>query len=211
MEPETAQNIFDAVRAVPQTHWLLYVSTGAYVWLALIAALALGFAFQELRSNRTQATVGKAGIRQARVGTVLEIVRLWQSSDFAVCRVAVQTLRRDVENYIEHNDASRHLPEERKLNTLREECSRRLYEMRDNDRERYLSVLKLPGFFEPVGMFVEKGYVPVDDIIDLYGSSLLRADDVLGMHLQKRAEEPGMPAGYFKYFRSLAAKARERI
>ena len=210
MEPETAQNIFDAVRAVPQTHWLLSVSAGANVLLALIAALALGFAFQELRSNRTQTTVGKAGIRQARVGTVLEIDRLWQSIDLAVCRAAVQTLRRDVQKYIKHNDALRHLPEDMKISTLRDECSRRLYAMRDNDRERYLAVLNLLGFFETVGMFVEKGYVPADDIIDLYGSSLLCADDVLGMHLQKRAEEPGMPAGYFKYFRSLAAKARER-
>ena len=211
MEPETAQNIIDAVRAVTQTHWLLSVSAGAHVLLALIAALALGFAFQELRSNRTQATVAKAGIRQARVGTVLEIDRLWQSIDLAVCRAAVQTLRRDVQNYIELDDALRHLPEEKKISTLRDECSRRLYEMRDNDRERYLAVLKLPGFFETVGMFVERGYVPVDDIIDLYGDSLLRADDVLGMHLQKRAEEPGMPEGYFKYFRSLAAKARARM
>ena len=73
-----------------------------------------------------------------------------------------------------------------------------------------MKILKLPGFFETVGLLVERDLMQLDDVLPLYGGALIQLHDVVEMHVSARAEETGMPPGYFKHFRSLAEKAQER-
>lgn len=215
MDTEPLNTLLTAIEQVRTPAWILFVSAAANVVLAVIAVLALYLAIHRTgaASEQAQAAIkaNEDRARRARAATIFDFDRLWESLEFNDSRTAFHKLRREVESFVNDNDEYKHLDESGKINALREECSRRLYEMRDADEARYLKIMKLPGFFETIGFLVERDLMQLDDILDLYGGALIQLHDVTGIHISSRSKEDiGMSAGYFEHFRSLAKKAQEQ-
>lgn len=135
---------------------------------------------------------------------------MFESAHFAEARYKFQVFRREAEAALEAKGSFKHLPENDKKEALKDECAMRLAVLREKDPGRYVAIFNLVGFLETVGMMVERNYIPFDDIYDLYAGAILLTDDVLGQHIVKRSEEPGMPAGFYGFFRSLVLKTKER-
>lgn len=173
------------------------LSIYAALVLAIAAVLTLFFAFVQIRQQT----------RQAKASFLFDLDTMWESTEFAVARADFFTLRRETEKQVEEDNKEK--PAQQVILLLAEEFSQKLYNMRDEDTERYLGLLKLCGFFETAGLLVRRNYVSADDIIGLYGGSIRRLFEVMDIHLQKRREEPGMPAGYFEHFRYLAQKTKK--
>lgn len=190
-----------AVESVTRYWELTLAEWGAVatLLLALAAVIGLWFTFYQVRRYSIQ---GKASF-------LFNLDQMFEGPDFTKTRVAFSLLRTEIEKNIEAGHG--HEAAEGKARLLREEFSRRLYTMRQDAPEDYLHIMKLCGFFETVGLLVERDYVALEDIVGLYGGSIVRAEEVLRTHLEKRIEEPDMPDGYFENFRSLVAKTRERM
>ena len=223
MNPEIAA-------AIPE--WLVYVSVAANVALAVTAGWALWYARrrwgtaqiqtrltheqtraaeEQAKAARIQATAATDTVTQAKVRTLLDVARDFNSSELTEARAQFQELRQTVEQALLADDKYTHLPENRRLGHAQLEYSRQLYALRDNDLQRYLTILRLPGYFEMIGLLVTREYLDFEDIYELYSGAITRVDEVVGTHVQKRQEEPGMPSGYLKHFRSLVGKTRERM
>ena len=215
MDAEPLNTLLTAIEQVQIPVWILVVSAAANVVLAVVAVRALYLAIHrtDAASEQAQAAIkaNEDRARRARAATIFDFDRLWESLEFSDSRTAFHKLRREVVSFVNNNDKYKHLDESGKIDALREECSRRLYEMRDADEARYLKIMKLPGFFETLGFLVERDSMQLDDILDLYGGALIQLHDVVGIHISSRSKEDiGMPSGYFKYFQSLAKKAQEQ-
>lgn len=215
MDAEPLNTLLTAIEQVRTPVWILVVSAAANVVLAIVAALALYFAVRRTgtASKQAQAAIkaNEDRARRARAANILDFDRLWESSEFSDSRTAFQKLLKEVEAFV--NDEYKHLDESRKSDTRRKEFSRRLDEMRDAEEVRYLEIMRLPGFFETVGLLVERNLIQLADIIDLYGGPLILLHDATEIHISSLSEKGVMPSGYFKYFQSLATlakKAREQ-
>ena len=171
----------------------------ATLLLALAAVVGLWFTFYQVRRYSIQ---GKASF-------LFDLDQMFEGPDFTKTRAAFTLLRSEIEKNIDAVHG--HQAAEGKARLIRDEFSRRLYTMRQDAPEDYLHILKLCGFFETVGLLVERDYVALKDIVGLYGGSIVRVEEALRTHLEQRMEEPGMPDGYFEHFRSLATKTRERM
>lgn len=215
MDAEPLNTLLTAIGQVRIPVWILVVSAAANVVLAVVAVRALCLAIHrtDAASEQAQAAIkaNEDRARQARAANILNFDRLWESSEFSDSRTAFQELLKEVEAFV--NDEYKHLDESRKSDTRRKKFSRRLDEMRDADEARYFKIMRLPGFFETVGLLVERNLIQLADVLDLYGGPLILLHDATEIHISSLSENGVMPSGYFKYFQSLATlakKAREQ-
>lgn len=166
---------------------------------------------EQAKAAQIQATAATDTVTQAKVRTLLDVARDFNSSVLTDARAQFQELRESVEQALANDDSEKHLTENQRLEHARYEYSRQLYELRDNDLNRYLTILRLPGHFEMIGLLVSREYLVFEDIFELYSGAIIRLDEVVGAHIEKRQGEPGMPSGYLEHFRSLAKMTRERM
>lgn len=235
MEPEAIQTIVDAIIQSTKPDWTWYIYVLNNVVLALIAVLALVYARKQFGKSSEQAETAKAqaeaakataeaaiaqaeaakeqaqaaieSIRHDKLTSLFGLDRGFQTEQLATAREHLHNLRKEIETDIKNTHG--HLTENAKLKAIREEFSVRLHNMLQNDEKKYLSILKVAEFFETVGLMVEREWVSLDDIVELYGGGILRLDDAFDVHFQKEAEDLSMPEGYFEYFSSLVKKTRE--
>lgn len=207
--------------------WVSYVSAAATVGLFLVAVLAFLLAYQQLRTVRGQTLVAREAVeaaraqseaaekqaqaaeqalKQSKIATMMELDRLWEGEEYARSRALLHTFRTEMEA-----TARGHLPVAARTQDLMKTCSKALYQMRKTDEARYVELMRLPGFFETVGYFVGREFLAADDIYDLYGGGILRLNEIIGMHLELRAQESGMPPGYMENFFTLVGAMEERL
>ena len=214
MDAESLNTLLTAIEQARAPAWILFVSAAANVVLAIVAVWALYVAIHRTGAASEQARAAikanEDSARRARAAIIHDLDRLWESVEFSDPRTEFLKLRREIETFVNSKDDYKHFDESRKTDAFREEGSRCLHDMRDADEARYLKILKLPGFFETIGLLVERDLMRLDDVLDLYGGAIIQLHDVVEMHVSARAGETGIPPGYFEHFRSLAEKAQER-
>ena len=165
---------------------------------------------EQVAAARSQAEAAKETVRQASVRTLLDVHRDFNTSLVMEARTEFQALRRTVENRAEQ-EMPAHLTAEQKLEFKKDLYSGHLYDLRKDDLQKYLTILRLPSYFETVGMLVERDDLDFEDVFNLFSGAIVRVDEVVGTHIQKRQEEEGMPPGYLENYRSLAKRAKERL
>jgi hypothetical protein len=76
----------------------------------------------------------------------------------------------------------------------------RLDRMRRDDFEQYFRLSKVSGFFETVGYVARVGYIPLDDVINLLGGSVLEVGRLFRPHVQATKEQPGGDPRIYEHF-----------
>jgi hypothetical protein len=144
--------------------------------LATIAALALWFAWRQVRemqeSTRRQADSARNVELQTRANILLTLDERWETEPMLSVRRELEILISVVEAELARAD-----PQSRDVLRLRRApvLAARLDQMRREDFEQYFRLCKISGFFETVGYVVRAGYIPLDDVINLLGGSILEA------------------------------------
>ena len=176
-----------------------WIVAGANLALVLIAMFALGWAARH------------AGITQqtAFANFLLEIDRRWESEHMGRARVVFHDIKKDVEKDLKKNHD--HLHGDQRNKKMRELYAEQVLHRRGNDRASYVELMRICGFLETVGYLVRNEYVPLTDIYGLFGGAILGFDDVFRLHLEKIANEEGVPPGYYEHTLFLADAIRKRI
>jgi hypothetical protein len=201
--------LLNAASVAPQLHeeietgWHVHVSlelTG--LLLAGIAGLALWFAWRQVRemqeSTRKQADSARNLELQTRANILLTLDQRWETKPMLGVRRELQTLISMVEG--ELLKAAGPIPADAlKLRTAPLFVVS-LNQMRVDDFKKYFRLYKICGFFETVGYVSRIGYIPIDDVINLLGGSVLEAGRVFRPHIQRAKEEAGSDQRMYENF-----------
>jgi hypothetical protein len=68
--------------------------------------------------------------------------------------------------------------------------------------------MSICGFFETAGLMVKRGYVPAEDLINLFGGPLGIVSTCYRAHIQERQKETGVLAGLYEHALELGAVVR---
>jgi hypothetical protein len=180
--------------------------------LATIAALALWFAWRQVRemqeSTRRQADSARNVELQTRANILLTLDERWETEPMLSVRRELEILISVVEAELARAD-----PQSRDLLRLRRApvLAARLDQMRREDFEQYFRLCKISGFFETVGYVVRAGYIPLDDVINLLGGSILEAGRVFRPHIQATKSQPGGDPRMYEHFLWLLGELEKHV
>lgn len=232
MDSAAAKIIAGAIIQASKPGWPLYLSAISSLALALIAVLGFRYARRQLGTSGEQAA---AAIEQAKAaqeqviaakqhvdaakmqiegaGKHLELIKAellltvdQMFQQIADSRSLLTDLRKEVEAHIQQTMG--HLSEEHRKEGRRLEYASRLRIMREKRLEDYRSIHKIAEFLETVGLYVEREYLILDDIVDLYGGGILLAAEAFEEHIKKEQERLTLQPGFFENFLNLAQKIR---
>jgi hypothetical protein len=180
--------------------------------LATIAALALWFAWRQVRemqeSTRRQADSARNVELQTRANILLTLDERWETEPMLSVRRELEILISVVEAELARAD-----PQSRDVLRLRRApvLAARLDQMRREDFEQYFRLCKISGFFETVGYVVRAGYIPLDDVINLLGGSILEAGRVFRPHIQATKSQPGGDPRMYEHFLWLLGELEKHV
>jgi hypothetical protein len=83
--------------------------------------------------------------------------------------------------------------------------------MRKTDFPRYFRLYKICGFFETVGLVARTGYVPLDDVLNLLGGSVLEAGRAFRPHIDSTLRQAGADHRMFEHFLWLLGELEKRL
>ncbi len=78
---------------------------------------------------------------------------------------------------------------------------------RINDPKQYGQLMAICGFFETVGLMVEKEYIKVDDVFKLFMGPIVNIEMCFGGHITELENETGVLAGLYEHARNLSRRA----
>ena len=71
--------------------------------------------------------------------------------------------------------------------------------------------IRMCGFFETVGYVARVGYVPIDDVINLLGGSILETGRLFRPHIQRLTELPAGDPRMYEHFLWLLSTLEKRV
>lgn len=228
MDPAAAKIIADAIITASGSSWPLIVSALATVALSVVAGWALYYARGQLGKSGEQAKAAKQQadaakeqsetakkqalaaeyqINLAKATTLLELDQTFQNQIFTDARGKLSNMLKEIEESLKK--AKPHQTAEQLTDGVRNECFTRLSKMREENFDEYQTIFKIAEFFETVGLFVKRGYVPIEDIAELYGGGIIRAFNAFEIRIKKIWEDPTVPSGYLEHFKYLAEEVKK--
>jgi hypothetical protein len=82
-----------------------------------------------------------------------------------------------------------------------------LHEKRTNDQREYATLMLMCGFFETVGLMVDRHYVSPGDVLELFLGPIAAIEMCFGGHIRSLERETGVLAGLYKHARNLSQRA----
>ena len=152
-----------------------------------MAAWALWFARQQVlemqKTNQEMQKTNKANV-------LLSLDQRWESEPILSARADLQMLIESVR--AEATQRWPGLSEAERKRRSSEIFAEKLQQMRiAADKTRYLQLFRICGFLETLGYVAATGYLPVKDVINLLGGSILTAEMVFNPHMDKLLNEEG--------------------
>ncbi|MGB8411328.1 MAG: hypothetical protein WCE23_00730 [Candidatus Binatus sp.] len=179
-------------------HLSLEITGIVLATVAIVALIYGGRQLAEMREgNRKQTESARNQELQTRAAVLLSLDQRWESEPMLTFRADLEVLIVEVKT--EAAKTWRGQPESEIRKRSADLYAERLARMADENRERYIRLLRICGFFETVGCVVHAGYVPGKDVLDLLNVSILTAGMVFRPHIQKLLEE-GAPDSFFENF-----------
>ena len=189
--------------------WALSLESASHLsqtLLLIVAIVALLYASGQVRavhqSNQVSLNIGWATL-------LLELDRRWEGPELLDTRQLVTEITEELTEKIGHDHPR--LDDMGKVGQLGEEFAKRLDQMRSDDLTNYLLVMRFCGFFETVGLMVEQGYVPLDEIDRLFRGPVLTVGTCFRRHIDARQNETGVPIGLFEHALSLADRVKSAL
>jgi hypothetical protein len=169
------------------------------VVIAAIAALALWFAWRQVRemqdSTRKQADSAHNLELQTRANVLLTLDERWETEPMLSVRRELQLLRLTVESELSRSD-----PSSATTFQVPPAFAGKLDQLLAEDFEKYLRLYRIWGFFETVGYAARAGYVPIDEVINLLGGSILETGRLFRPHIQRLKESPTGDPRMYEHF-----------
>jgi len=146
----------------------------------------------------------KARTSQARASFLLQLDIRW--ANLMEVRVKVRTLKEGVTKQV--LSAGHRLDDDARDALLRKAFTQELNSMQKTSRYDYEMYIPLWGFFEIVGLMVDRGYVPLKDVKGLLKGPIEDFDRMFSGHIAERQKEFGMPPGLLEHALSLTKKIK---
>lgn len=181
--------------------WLEDVSWAAQIVLVIVAIIAAKLAYDQLSEIRAST---QKEVQIANATLLMELDKRWDS-DLKAARKIYGFARDEInlsvsQMYPLARDGEKEL-------RVQEAWTRRLDDMRANNKDDYRELMAIMGFFETVGLMVKLGYISSEPIIELFGGTIANIGKHFDAHLEKRANEMGVPNGLFEHARELCKDA----
>jgi hypothetical protein len=172
-----------------QASWIATVIACA---VAVLAALFAGGQLVDVR-RASQATL------------LLELDARFDSEELRDAREVFAKFREDINKAISTLNPSSN--DVHKEHLVREEWKKILAEMRTQDQDNYIKLIGYIGFFETVGLMVQRRYISKKDVFSLFKGPLIDLGRSFRLHIEERSNEMGVPAGMFEHALSLSRSA----
>ena len=222
MDQTTVNILVEAIREATEPHWTTYLSAWATLGLFVVALAALGYAAYHVETAKDANTLSIKHLEEiananqdqyriARAHFLFSLDAMFEGDRIGEARKEYNVLKAEISTAVSNDEACKHLTPDGITTEFRSRFSRRLYELKEKEHGRYLSMINLCGFFETAGLLVESEMINMDHIFGLYGGAIVEVYDDFEDHLNKRRNDEESGDEYFKYFRLLAAQARNRM
>lgn len=171
----------------------------AGVILPVITAVAIVFAAAQVRIARVQLAEERANsaiiAKQAQATLLLNLVDKWNSEKMMEGRTSWSKKEMEIRREIFASNPNS--SDKDVMRKLKERFRPIMSDLRENDNEKYTSMLRVLSFFEIVGEQVKQQYVLLDDIDSLFRGPILEAGVIFQFHIEDRQKERGVPDGLF--------------
>jgi hypothetical protein len=183
-----------------QASWVAQIVIAVF---AVSTAIFAGWQLWEIRREGSRhGNEVKRLADQAKATFLFELDKMFESGPFSRARSGFAVLKKDVDEHVKNHHP--HLSITDREETMSEEFSKRLYELRSHNHAHYLRLMSLCGFFETAGVLIEKGYIEEADIEALYGGGIIDLYAATRRHIAQRQEE--MRPGYLQWFKRLSER-----
>jgi len=183
------------VRIVDDPEFWEQASWIASVIGCFIAVCAAGFAATQLIDVR----------RASQATLLLELDARFDSSEMKDARELFAKLRDDITVTVSAKNSS--AKDSVKEQLVCEEWKKVLSEMRSQDQDNYLMLIGYIGFFETVGLMVNRKYIANADVMSLFKGPLIDIGRSFRLHIEDRLKEMGVSEGMFEHALSLSKSA----
>jgi len=179
-----------------------------YASQILLTAIAAGsalFAWRHLGLAHDDRARGEAdqkrSVEVAKATFLLNLDQQWNSPEMIVSRQEFWTLREHIADVVATKYGG--LADGARQTKISELFADELQALRKADLKQYLKIMRMCGFFETVGLVVDRGYVPMDDFKALYQGPIESIGTCFRLHIENRGKESGVPKGLFEHALSL--------
>lgn len=214
MDSETIRQIQEIVTAAKAPGAVEWINCAAQVGLVGTALAALAYAKKQIdkaaEAHRTAIDAAKKAAEAAETSAsvakgqfLFGLDNLFEGTEISEARIKfkkkVDEVRENVKkSHPEWNETDQH-------EEFKREFERWLHDTRTTSPDAYHKIMKLPGFYETVGLMAKRGYVDVKEVMNLYGPSIIYVAAATEKHIHKRwDEEPRLKKTYMENFLSLA-------
>lgn len=174
-----------------------YASWAAQVVIAVTAIAGAIFAGRQLQAVR----------RVSQATLLLELDSRFDSIEIREARELFSKMSDDIQTMISNENPQ--MNDEAKLNLCGERWRDLLSSLRTEDEAAYIKLIGFLGFFETMGMMVQKDYISQEDVFDLFKGPIADAHQCFRLHIEQRQKELGVPNGLFEHALRLGKNAQE--
>jgi hypothetical protein len=179
--------------------------------LATVAIVALIYGGRQLvemrEGNRKQTESARSQELQTRAAVLLSLDQRWETEPLITCRADLMAPIVEVKS--EAAELWRGESDIEILKKSAELYAKRLARMAEENRRRYMQLMRICGFFETVGCVVRAQYVPAHDVLNLLRISILTAGMVFQPYI-KRLQDEGAPDDIYENFLWIVEESRPK-
>jgi hypothetical protein len=149
--------------------------------------------------------------KQARATLLLELVNKWNSQDMESAKLIFRGIDRASRNKVFPENSN--MNDNEGLRKLEDHFSQVMKNMSYDEEKAndYHTLCRLMTFFETLGLFVNKGYVSLEDVDGLFRGPILQTGLLFTKHIHEKQQERGIYAGLYENALSLIAKIKQRL
>lgn len=180
------------------------MSDWATIILVFVAVGALVYAAREVGAIHT---ANYQAFLQSRAAVLLNLWHQWDADTFSAITDDFKNFREQTDKDIERE--FHHLRPDELREKSEEVFAKIVGDMKKNDLKKYDRFVRIVSFFETVGHVSKHGYIPKEDVIDLFGGAILGAGRVFYRHIKQIQSTPGTTGRAWEYFIWLVDEARK--
>lgn len=189
----TSEQIVEIVSAqsphgLQVTAWIMQI----LVFLALLVGTF--YAKGQLDHMRADSDQSRK-ISQARL--MLDLDTRWDSPDMQITRQLFARTNIDIGKIVSQEKPL--AKDSAKAEIIKEKWAEHLGKLREEDINSYTSLMAMCGFFETVGIMVDRDYLSKEDMFALFLGPIIAIERCYSGHIYHRSQEEGVPEGLYRH------------
>lgn len=176
-------------------------------WIAqlLIVAIAIVAAFVAKGQLKEMGDYRLQRVRIANAQLLMELDKRWDSREMHESRLIFKRTFDAISKKVATDHGTVKDGEREKL--MQGEWVNELHKKRKENPEEYTKLMDMCGFFETVGLMVDKDYIKFDDVKELLEGPIVNIGKCFRGHIESLEKETGVLAGLYKHALALSRRA----